>query len=203
MIQTKSDLRAYIEADYKAYGRAYPVTVKERLRDWRIRDTNLRFMVNLRYLEYWWNRTEVSSGISKLLAKIVRAVYVWRYEWLRAWTGIDIWINSVGPGLHVSHGKCLVNPLAKLGAGCKINSDVTVGAQGRYDLKRGGVAPIIGNRVYIGTGARILGYIRIADDVVIGANAVVTKDVLEPGITVAGIPAKKISDTGSYHYLNR
>lgn len=138
MIQTKSDLRAYIAADYKAYGRAYPVTVKERLRDWRIRDTNLRFMVNLRYLEYWWNRTEVSSGISKLLAKIVRAVYVRRYERLRAWTGIDIWINSVGPGLHVSHGKCLVNPLAKLGAGCKINSDVTVGAQGRYDLKRGG-----------------------------------------------------------------
>lgn len=43
----------------------------------------------------------------------------------------------------------------------------------------------------------------IADDVVIGANAVVTKDIAEPGITVAGIPAKKISNCGSYHYLNR
>ena len=200
MIQTKSDLRAYIRADYKAYGRAYPVTVKERLRDWRIRDTNLRFMVNLRCLEYWWNRTEVSSGISKLLAKIVRAVYVRRYERLRAVTGIDIWINSVGPGLHVVHGKSLVNPLAKLGSGCKINSDVTIGAQGRYDVPG---APFIGDRVYIGTGARVLGGIKVADDVVIGANAVVTKDIAEPGITVAGIPAKKISNCGSYHYLNR
>ena len=49
----------------------------------------------------------------------------------------------------------------------------------------------IGNNVYIGTSARILGNITIADNVVIGANAVVTKSIAEPGITVAGIPAKK------------
>lgn len=66
-----------------------------------------------------------------------------------------------------------------------------------------GGAPLIGDRVYIGTGARVLGNISIADEVVIGANAVVTKDITEPGITVAGIPAKKVKDCGSYHYLNR
>ena len=49
----------------------------------------------------------------------------------------------------------------------------------------------IGNNVYIGMSARILGNITIADNVVIGANAVVTKSIAEPGITVAGIPAKK------------
>lgn len=46
-----------------------------------------------------------------------------------------------------------------------------------------------------------LGKVVIADDVVIGANTVVTKSILEAGITVAGIPAKKISDTGSEEYL--
>lgn len=60
---------------------------------------------------------------------------------------------------------------------------------------------MIGNNVYIRMGARILGDITIADNVVIGANAVVTKSITEPGITVAGIPVKKISDVGSEFYI--
>ena len=50
----------------------------------------------------------------------------------------------------------------------------------------------MGKNVDIGVGARILGDIYIADDIVIGANSVVTKTFDEPGITIAGIPAKKI-----------
>lgn len=64
-------------------------------------------------------------------------------------------------------------------------------------------APIIGNKVFIGSGGKIIGSITIADDVVIGANAVVTKDFLEANTTWAGNPAKKVSNNGSYHYLNR
>ena len=48
----------------------------------------------------------------------------------------------------------------------------------------------------------IIGNITIASDVVIGANAVVVHSINEPGITVAGNPAKKVSDTDSY-YLNK
>ncbi len=77
-------------------------------------------------------------------------------------------------------------------------SDVTIGGHGSYEI---GGAPQIGDRVYIGTGARIIGKIRIADDVVVGANSVVTKDILEPGTTWAGIPAKKIADKGSAPFL--
>lgn len=117
---------------------------------------------------------------------------------LRKQTGIELNPNCAGPGLHISHGKVVVSALAHLGNNCKINSDVTIGGQGRYD--RSG-APLIGDRVYIGTGARILGDIRIADDVVIGANAVVTKDILDPNTTWGGIPARKISDHGSAPYL--
>ena len=59
----------------------------------------------------------------------------------------------------------------------------------------------IGDRVFIGTGARILGKVQIANDVVIGANAVVTRDILEPGTTWVGIPAHKTSDIGSASFL--
>ena len=61
----------------------------------------------------------------------------------------------------------------------------------------------IGDRVFIGSGAKIIGNITIADDVVIGANAVVIHSITEPGITVAGNPAKKVSNTGSFYYLNK
>lgn len=103
-------------------------------------------------------------------------------------------------GVHISHGKIVVGSIAKLGCNCKILSDVTIGGQGRYD-KHG--APQIGDRVFIGSGAKIIGNITIADDVVIGANAVVIHSITESGITVAGNPAKKVSNTGSFYYLNK
>lgn len=56
--------------------------------------------------------------------------------------------------------------------------------------------PTIGNRCFIGAGAKIIGNIIIGDDVVIGANAVVTKDI-PSGSVVGGVPAKIISNNGS------
>lgn len=119
---------------------------------------------------------------------------------LRAKTGIELCPNCVASGVHISHGKIVVGSIAKLGCNCKILSDVTIGGQGRYD-KHG--APQIGDRVFIGSGAKIIGNITIADDVVIGANAVVIHSITESGITVAGNPAKKVSNTGSFYYLNK
>ena len=52
--------------------------------------------------------------------------------------------------------------------------------------------------MFLGTGCKVIGAVRIADNCAVGANAVVVKDVLEKGITVAGIPAKKISDNNSF-----
>ena len=56
---------------------------------------------------------------------------------------------------------------------------------------------MLGDDVWICPGAKIFGNITIADGVAIGANAVVGKSVLEKDITVAGIPAKKVKDTGN------
>ena len=57
--------------------------------------------------------------------------------------------------------------------------------------------PRIGNNVYIGPGAVIDGDIEIADGIAIGANSFVNKSFTEPEITIAGCPAKEISDKGS------
>jgi len=68
-----------------------------------------------------------------------------------------------------------------------IRNGVTVGLRRTHE--RG--APVIGNRVDVGAGAKILGSIRIGDDVVIGANAVVIQDVPSNSLAV-GVPARII-----------
>ena len=79
---------------------------------------------------------------------------------------------------------------------CRIHEGVTIGSTSGSKQ-----AAIIGNNVFIGSGAKIIGAITIADDVAIGANAVVVKDILEPGTTWAGNPARKISDRNSHSNL--
>ena len=56
---------------------------------------------------------------------------------------------------------------------------------------------MIGNNVFIGPGAVLLGRITIGDDIAIGANAVITKDFLDGGVTLGGIPGKVISPKGT------
>ena len=63
-------------------------------------------------------------------------------------------------------------------------------------------APVIGNNVFIGAGAKIIGRIQVGDGAAIGANAVVTRDV-PAGAAVGGVPARVISNEGSTGYVNR
>lgn len=72
--------------------------------------------------------------------------------------------------------------MAKVGADCTIFHQVTLGVNGRKSLE---VGPALGDRVSVGAGAKIIGPVRIGDDVTIGANAVITKDVPN-GATVVG-----------------
>ncbi len=91
-------------------------------------------------------------------------------------TGVDISPTAViGPGLYVSHGVGLV-----IGGGVRIGErafflgSVNVGAPSQARLDE---MPILGDDVFVGAGARLLGRIAIGDRVFIGANAVVTRDV--------------------------
>ena len=102
--------------------------------------------------------------------------------------------------------------LIDIGNDVKITEGVTILTHG-YDwavLKRvygdviGSAGNVkIGNNVFIGSGARIIGKVNIASDIAIGANAVVVKDFNKSGITIGGVPAKKISDNNSHSNLNK
>ena len=102
-----------------------------------------------------------------------------------------------GPGLSIAHyGTIVVSTAARVGKNCRLHEGVNIGATNGSSR-----APQIGDNVFIGTGAKIIGDITIADDVAIGANAVVVKSIQEQGITVGGVPAKKISVNNSHSNL--
>ena len=101
--------------------------------------------------------------------------------------GISIGVTAkIGRRLVIEHFGCIiVHGHATLGDDVIIRQGVTIGNK-RLDAPFD--APIIGNRVNVGAGAKILGAIQIGDDVDIGANAVVTKSV-PPNSIAAGVPA--------------
>lgn len=102
-------------------------------------------------------------------------------------TGIDLPCEvQVGRRLTIEHfGGIIISGDTVIGDDVIIRNGVTIG------LKRTGIAgaPVLGNRVDIGAGAKILGAIHVGDDSVIGANAVVLQDVPANSLAV-GVPAQ-------------
>jgi serine O-acetyltransferase len=98
-------------------------------------------------------------------------------------TGVDIGPGAViGPGLWISHGVGLViGGNARLGHDATLLHGVTIGAPGRG---RQSEMPTIGDSVFIGAGAAILGAVRIGDRVFIGVNVVVTRDVPDDSLVL-------------------
>lgn len=107
--------------------------------------------------------------------------------------GIEIGPNCFGKGLNLYHsGSVIINPAVRAGDNCSLHGANCIGNNGiTQDVPR------LGNNVDLGYGAVIIGGISIADNVSIGANAVVNRSVTEPGCTVAGVPAKIVKHANS------
>lgn len=105
--------------------------------------------------------------------------------------GIVAYAGTCGKGLQIWHyGSVIISGDAKVGENCTFHGQACIGNNGKSEK-----APVIGNNVDIGVGARILGDIVIADNVRIGANAVVTKSCYEKGVTLVGCPARILRKT--------
>jgi serine O-acetyltransferase len=180
MIRSKQDYLSYLEADRLALGR-------KRHSPPFFGDEVWKFQRSLRALEFYTNRRS-------LLGTFIRPFVKYRYHQLSLKCNFSIPPNVFGPGLSIAHrGTIVVNGRAKIGSGCRINASTNIGASGGES----DAVPTIGNNVYIGPGAKIFGRIEIADNIAIGANAVVCHSFTDPNITIAGVPAKKISDKGT------
>lgn len=142
------------------------------------------FSLLIKYPEFryqFFYRMRTHSGIWRLLLKPISFV-----------NSLNLYFNcnDIGGGLFVEHGFSTVIACKHIGENCWINQQVTIGYGNKSD------SPSIGNYVQIKAGAKVIGNVIIGDDVIIGANAVVVKNVPSHTI-VGGVPAKIIKRRSS------
>jgi serine O-acetyltransferase len=185
MIKSKEDYEFYLAADRLA------LTIKHKRPRGslvsNLQDETWRFERLLRKVEY------LENCRNNPLDKIVCLQAKFSLQKLSLKLGFVIARNVFGPGLSIAHGgPIIVHSKAVVGENCRIDRCVSIGSI-HYPTP----PPRIGNNVFIGPGAVIDGDIEIADGIAIGANSYVNKSFNEPEITIAGCPAKKISNKGS------
>ena len=151
------------------------MSYKERILECLIRPESFYINRYIRFLRH----EETAFGL-------MRYWYKSRKNRLGSRLGFIISAGCFGEGLKLEHyGSVIVNPKARIGKNCTIHGNCCIGSDGGYPDD----SPVIGDNVDIGQFAQIIGGIRIADNVRMGAGAVVVKDVLTPGVTVVGVPA--------------
>ena len=142
-----------------------------------------RFLLHLRKYEYLLTQRSTPITI------ISRRRNLMKYQKYARKCGFVIGDGVLDENVVFYHNaNIIINPKAKVGAGCKFHGNCCIGVARTGDEK----APVLGQNVDIGYGAVILGDIYIADNITIGANSVVTKSFHTPGITIAGVPAREI-----------
>lgn len=143
---------------------------------------------------FWRKVKESNSIVSKLVYQIILRIFGTRY-------GFQIALEAkIDGGLFIGHfGPVVISALASIGHNCNIAHNVTIGATRR---KKNFGAPQIGNNVWIGTGAVLVGKIAIGNNVLIAPNSFVNFDVPSNSIVI-GNPAKVISSmTATSEYIN-
>ena len=180
-IQTRAELKDWLALETARY----PNRGKYRLMNLLLLGENAilrRHQILLRKTEYY-----INCG-HRVLAKI----YKLRLLQFQIKYGMHIPPNTFGRGLHVMHvGEIDVNTTARAGENCAIHVHTSLAAGGFNDF-----TPKLGDGVLLFMGAIVCGDTYLADNVVVGANSVVTKSVYEENVTVSGNPAQIVSHRG-------
>lgn len=182
MINSKEDLNFFLAADRFALGKKG----KPRLYG----DEVWKYQIALRKCEYYKNK----NGIGRILYSLFKVIK----KRLGYKLGFDIREGVFDAGWRINHfGNIVINGNCSIGRWCDIHQGVNIGDSNPVKrIKTEKYAPVIGDNVWIGPGAKIFGNITIGSQVQIGANSVVGKSFGED-VTIAGVPAKIISDTGT------
>lgn len=185
MIDSKATYKRYLAQDQLALNRQQDKHPR------LFGDEIWKFEILLRKIEYDIN---CRRGLSLL---IVGKYHKFRFHRLSVKLGFTIPPNVFREGLSIPHyGMIVVHGAARVGKNCRLQEGVTIGAtDGSHE------AAVIGDNCYFGSGAKVIGSVTIADDVAVGAGAVVTQNITEAGTTWAGVPARKISDKDSHSNL--
>lgn len=184
MIQSKKELKYYFSEDLRRFDNKKPT-----IKDWILHNEVwyiYHYIRHLRYVEYYKN-----TRSSKILF-----LYHWfRYKRLGFKLRFTIYPNTVGPGFRIYHAGDFVHvkSTCRIGTNCTLLPGVVFG--NKYEKEDHSIIEV-GDNCYFGLGVKIFGSVKIGNNVTVGANAVVTKNIPDNAI-VGGIPAKIIKFKGN------
>ena len=167
----KQDLRAVFDRDPAATSKLEVIL------------TYAGFHALLAYRISHWLKSRDVPILPRVISQLARWV-----------TGVEIHPSAkIGTGFFIDHGMgVVIGETAEIGDYVTLFQGVTLGGTGK---ERGKRHPTLGNHVVVGAGAKILGGITIGDNVKIGANSVVLRNV-PANSTVIGVPARVIKTQG-------
>lgn len=173
-----ADLLSYeLAEDIKRFDNHRP-TLKDRILHnevWYI----YHYIRHLRYVEYYQDKNKLK--------------FLWHFFWYKRLgfkLRMTIYPNTIGPGFRIYHAGDFVHvgPNVKIGRNCTMLPGVVFGNKTEVPDDK---TVIVGDDCYFGLGVKIVGTVKIGNNVTVGANAVVTKDIPDNAI-VGGVPAKII-----------
>lgn len=181
MIKNKVDLKRYLSRDMAFY---YEYSKFDRFMC-RITGDPVYYIAKyirfLRMEEYYYNTSNNCFGT------LLYLYFLRKKNNIGNKMGFKIPKNCFGAGLTIyHHGEIIVNESARIGDDCKLHGGNCIGNNGLKDT-----APNVGNGLNLGIGAKIIGDIILGNNVLVGANAVVTKSFEGDDITLIGLPAHK------------
>lgn len=147
----------------------------------------------------FWYYFRKYQGTSNRLLKIFYKIL---YRILAQRNHIEIPLTTeIGGGLYIGHPFCItINPRTVIGNNCNIHKGVTIGQENR-GLRKG--TPVIGNCVWIGVQATIVGKITVGDDVLIAPNTYVNCDIPDHSVVFGNPCIIKPVENATENYINR
>ena len=185
MILTKSDLKRFLKTERDRQNMSYPTIARFTFGEHACVYSHIK---KLRVLEYHKNCRQHCGFFMRFWHSVLYAKSLLSYRKSCLKTNIFILPNTVDEGLLIPHpGFIRVDTFCSIGKNCTILPMVLFGKKKPHTEAN----IVVGDNCYIGTGATILGPVKIGNNVTIGAGAVVVKYVSD-GSVVVGVPAKEI-----------
>lgn len=176
MIQNKNDYKRYKKIDLEKN---------------KFKNTFFSYLTNdiWRFLRILRSYEYVLNTKKSVLWAPLKFYLKYRFKKISKKLGYSIPPNVFAEGLMLPHyGNIVVNRKVKIGKNCKIHVGVNIGAS----FHNSDETPTLGDNCYIAPGAKIYGNVKLRNNIMIGANAVVNKSCEHNGAVLVGIPAKII-----------
>ncbi len=149
----------------------------------------------MRRFHYYFRKSQTCNG------SVLKYWYRVVFSRLSVRRGLEIsYVTNIGKGLYLGHAfNITINPQVVIGDNCSLHKGVTIGQENRGERK--GV-PKLGNKVWIGVNATVVGNISIGDDVLIAPNSYVNCDVPSNSVVFGNPCIIKHKDNATEGYIN-